>query len=70
MKKIIFSVIESQEGGFEAKALGFSIFTEADTVEELKEMIKDAVNCHFDEADTERPEVIHLHFYKEEVIAA
>jgi hypothetical protein len=57
--EIIFSVEESPEGGFEAHALGHSIFTEADTVEELRAMVQDAVRCHFDDAD--RPRVIRLH---------
>lgn len=52
-EEIIFLVKESPEGGYEARALGYSIFTEADTFEELKEMAKDAVRCHFE--DTERP---------------
>jgi hypothetical protein len=65
--EIIFIVEESQEGGFEARALGFSIFTEADTLDELKKMMKDAVECHFGEKD--RPKVIRLHFVKDEVFA-
>jgi hypothetical protein len=46
--EIIFSVQESPEGGYEARALGFSIYTEADTLDELKVMVQDAVRCHFD----------------------
>jgi predicted RNase H-like HicB family nuclease len=65
--EIIFIINESAEGGFEAKALGYSIFTEAETLEKLREMIKDAVRCHF-ESD-EIPKIIHLHFVKEEVIS-
>ena len=65
-KEIIFLVEESPEGGYEAHALGHSIFTEADSFEELKEMIRDAVNCHFDES--ERPAIIRLHLVKDEVI--
>lgn len=51
-KEIIFIVEESQEGGYEARALGTSIFTEAETMNELKEAVKDAVKCHFGEAET------------------
>jgi len=65
-KEIIFLVEESPEGGYEARALGHAIFTEADSFEELKERVRDAVHCHFDEQ--ERPAVIRLHFVKEEVI--
>jgi hypothetical protein len=42
--EIIFSVQESPEGGYQARALGFSIFTEADTLDELKTMIRDGVS--------------------------
>jgi len=66
--EIIFSVQESPEGGYEARALGYSIFTQADSVEELKTMIRDAVSCHF--ADGEKPSVIRLHMVKDEVIPA
>ena len=66
--EIIFSVQESPEGGYEARALDFSIFTEADSLDELKAMIRDAVSCHFDPAD--KPTVIRLHMVKDEVISA
>jgi hypothetical protein len=56
--EIIFAVQESPEGGFEARALGHSIFTQAETMEELKAMIRDAVICHFDKES--RPSVIRL----------
>ena len=52
--EIIFLVSESPEGGFEARALGHSIYTEADTAGELRDMVRDAVACHFDEADCPR----------------
>jgi hypothetical protein len=66
--EIIFSVQESPEGGFEARTLGFSIFTEADSLDELKTIIRDAVSCHFEPA--EKPSVIRLHMVKDEVIPA
>ncbi len=65
--EIIFLVEESPEGGYEAKALGHSIYTEAETLEELKQATKDAVHCHFDKADI--PRIIRLHMVKEEVVA-
>jgi len=67
-KEIIFLVEEDAEGGFTAKALGHSIFTEADTLEELKKMAQDAVRCHFDKKDM--PSIIRLHVVKDEVIPA
>jgi hypothetical protein len=66
--EIIFAVEESPEGGYEARALGHSIFTQADSIEELKSMLRDAVACHFD--DTEKPRVIRLHWTRDEVISA
>jgi hypothetical protein len=66
--EIIFAVEESPEGGYEARALGESIFTQAETMEELKDMVRDAVRCHFDEGS--RPAVIRLHMVKDEVISA
>lgn len=49
MEEVIFLVEESIEGGFTAKALGVSIYTESETLEELRESVKDAVHCHFEE---------------------
>ncbi len=66
--EIIFAVEESPEGGYEARALGYSIFTEADTLEDLKKMVRDAVNCHFD--PEKKPSLIRLHLVKDEVIPA
>lgn len=66
--EIIFSVVELPEGGYEARALGYSIFSQADSLEELKKMIRDAVGCHFEPAD--KPSVIRLHLVKDEVIPA
>ncbi len=59
MKKteIIFSVQESPEGGYEARALGFPIFTQADSIDELKAIVRDAIACHF--AD-DRPNLIRF----------
>ena len=67
MKEIIFVIEESAEGGFTARALGESIFTEAETLETLREQVRDAVSCHFDEAKA--PKVIRLHFVRDEVLA-
>jgi hypothetical protein len=67
MEEIIFIIEESNEGGFEARALGYSIFTEAEDIDSLKESIKDAVLCHFDKDKT--PKLIRLHQVKDEVMA-
>jgi hypothetical protein len=67
-KEIIFAVEESAEGGYEARALGYSIFTEGETLEELRRMVRDAVSCHFDAEN--KPPVIRLHWVRDEVISA
>jgi predicted RNase H-like HicB family nuclease len=67
MSEIIFIIESSDEGGYTAKALGYSIFTEGQTLDELKENIKDAVKCHFEEK--ERPRIARLHMVKDEVMA-
>lgn len=64
--EVIFLVEEAPEGGYEARALGHSIYTQAETLDELREMVRDAVRCHFDEEDL--PRVIRLHLVKEEVL--
>jgi hypothetical protein len=68
MTEILFLVEEAAEGGYTARAVDASIFTEADTLEQLRDAVRDAVRCHFDEAD--RPRAIRLHFVHDEVIAA
>ena len=65
-KEIIFIVEESPEGGWIAKALGFSIFTEADSIDELKLNIKEAIGCHFE--NTEIPKILQLHYIKDEFL--
>jgi predicted RNase H-like HicB family nuclease len=66
-KEILFLVEESPEGGYEARAPGFSIYTQGDTLNEVKQMAIDAVRCHFEEDEV--PSIIRLHTVKEEVIA-
>lgn len=60
MNEIIFLVHEPPEGGYAAEALGEAIFTVANSLEKLNEMVRDAVICHFDEVD--RPKIIRLHY--------
>jgi hypothetical protein len=66
-KEIIFLVEEAPEGGYTARALGHNIFTEADSFPELKRMVQDAIQCHFEAEDM--PRLIRLHMVKDEVIA-
>jgi hypothetical protein len=68
LPEVIFLVEEAPEGGFTARALGESIFTEADDLADLHAKVRDAVRCHFDEGKV--PKVIRLHFVREEIITA
>jgi hypothetical protein len=68
MDELIFQVEQAAEGGYTARALGASIFTEAENIESLREQVRDAVRCHFEEGKGLR--VIRLHFVRDEVIAA
>jgi hypothetical protein len=68
MSEIVFLVEDTAEGGLVARALGHSIHTDADSYDELREQVRDAVQCHFD-AD-QRPTMIRLHYVKDEVLAA
>ena len=65
--EVIFLIEEAPEGGFTAKTLGHSIFTEADTWEELREAIRDAVAGHFEAGEV--PPLIRLHCVREKVLA-
>ncbi len=63
---IIFSVSESADCGYEARAVGHSIFTRGADWNDLKTMARDAVLCHFDEGDA--PRAIRLHLARDEVV--
>ena len=67
-KEVLFLVKDADEGGYIARALGYSIFTEADSWEDLKSAIRDAVHCHFNEE--ELPDLIRLHSVREEIVPA
>jgi predicted RNase H-like HicB family nuclease len=67
--EIIFEVEEAEEGGYVAAALGVSIFTEAESLEELRANVQDAVRSHYG-AEPDGPRIIRLHFVRQEVIAA
>ena len=66
-KEVTFAVREDLEsGGYCARALGHGIFTQAEDWKELKAMVRDAVECHFDPEDM--PQLINIHFVRDEVI--
>ena len=67
MSEIIFVVEEAPEGGYTARAVGESIFTEADDMAQLLARIREAVRCHFEEGQA--PKLVRLHFVRDELIA-
>ena len=71
MIEIIFEVREDEtDGGYVATALGHAIATQGDTIEELREMVRDAVHCHFgDGVPGAMPHIIRLHFVRDEALA-
>lgn len=64
--EIIFRVEEAPEGGYQARALGESIFTEGESMEDLKANVKESVLAHFDEG--KHPKIVRLHFTREEIL--
>jgi hypothetical protein len=68
MSELIFLVEEAVGGGYTARALGEAIFTEAETLEELRSSVREAVHCHFDPGSG--PKILRLHIVRDEVIAA
>ncbi|MBM4018039.1 MAG: 2-oxoisovalerate dehydrogenase [Planctomycetes bacterium] len=68
MTELVFHIEEDPEGGYTARAVGAAIFTEADTLPELREGIREAVTCHFDRPE-DRPRIVRLHFTRDEVMA-
>jgi predicted RNase H-like HicB family nuclease len=68
MKEIIFEVLEDIEGGYTASALGVGIHTQGDTLDDLKAMVREAVDCYFD-TEEELPSILRLHFVRDEVLA-
>ena len=68
MQEIIFEVLEDPTGGYTASALGFGIHTQGETVEDLKNQLRDAVDCYFDDSAS-RPAIVRLHFVRDELMA-
>ena len=69
MKEIIFHVEEDHEGGYIAEAQGFGIVTEADTMDELEKMVRDAVRTYFEDDESKLPKTIALRFLRERQLA-
>jgi hypothetical protein len=65
--ELIFQVEEAPEGGFTAQALGESIYTQAETYDALKDAVREAVTCYFEEG--QGPKMIRLHLVRDELLA-
>lgn len=65
--ELIFEIRDAEEGGFCARALGQPIFTEADTWEELRSRVLEAVSLHFEDSQA-RPRLVQMHYVKDELI--
>jgi predicted RNase H-like HicB family nuclease len=72
VSEIIFEVQEDKsDGGYIATTLGHTIATQGETIEELREMVREAVRCHFgDGVPGTMPSIIRLHFVRDEVLAS
>ena len=66
MDEVYFLVEECPEGGYTARALCFPIFTQAETLEAIRDHIKDAVDCHF---EGDKPKVLRLRIVRDEILA-
>ncbi len=66
MSELVFEVEQEEDGGFCARAVGESIFTQGDTWDELREMVLDATKGYF--YDSTPPEQIRLHLIRDEVL--
>ena len=66
--ELIFLIEEDPESGYNAKALGPSIFVQGETIADLKINIKDALECHYDSKE-DIPQIIRLHIVHDEIFA-
>jgi len=66
MEELFFLIEDSPDGGYSARALGASIFTQGETLDEIRANIRDAVDCHF---DIGKPKMIRLHIVRDEILA-
>jgi hypothetical protein len=66
--ELIFEVRDGEEGGYCARAAGHAIFTEAETWEELRINVLEAIALHFG-ACVAQPGLVQLHYVKDELIA-
>lgn len=64
--ELVFSVTQEADGGFVAECLSHDIFTQADTWEELRDNVRDAVSAFF--FDQPKPSLVRLHLVRDETL--
>ena len=65
--EVVLMITQEADGGYVAEGLGYDIFTQADTWDELRSNAKEAVDAYF--FDQPKPESIRLHLVRDEVLA-
>ncbi len=66
MNELVFEITQESDGGYVAKAVGEGIFTQADTWDELRAMVRDAVAAYY--FDRPAPTRLRLHLVHDEVL--
>ncbi len=69
MKELVFEVMQEADGGYTAEAIGESIFTEADSWEELRANVREVVKAVYFDQPEKLPSAIRLHLVRDEVLA-
>ena len=67
MAELVFEVTQEADGGYCAECLTLDIFTQADTWEELRANVREAVRAYFFDGDV--PERVRLHLVRDELLA-
>jgi len=62
MNELVFEATQASDGGFVAEALGESIITQADTWDELRENVREAVKAFY--FDQSAPRRLRLHLVR------
>ncbi len=68
MNEIIFEVTQEADGAYVAECLTEPIFCQADSWDDLRAQVRDAVTAHY--YDQTKPASIRLHLVRDEVMAA
>ena len=67
MNELVFEVVQAADGGYSAECLTESIFTQADSWEELRRKVIKAVNAFY--FDQSAPAGVRLRLVRDEVLS-